>query len=152
MVPFMNIRSKNKLKWLKIVGFVLFLLSLFPGYMLFYFTPYSALKCFDYFAQYGGWQNLALCAALLIGWLANFTVFFRSPALVAIFAIVSPWVLYLGEMFFDFGHGVKVPWPNTLFVGCYPFYPWAVGIALIHISRLMEPKPIDVPRSPWTGF
>ena len=72
--------------------------------------------------------------ALALGWLANFTVFFRLKRWLAVLAMAAPWILFIALMFvFKF----KIELLKFL-----PFYPWACGIGLIHWSRLKElPSP-----------
>jgi hypothetical protein len=70
---------------------------------------------------------------ILIGaWLANFTVFFRLPRMVALLAITLPWVAFI----FWFG----------LMAGFIPFYFWALGITFIHLPRILRswksPEPL----------
>ena len=65
---------------------------------------------------------------ILIGaWLANFTVFFRLPRLVALLAISLPWLAF--SFWFDFA------------AGFVPFYFWALGITSIHLSRMLRSWP-----------
>jgi hypothetical protein len=69
-----------------------------------------------------------LIRLVLIGaWLANFTVFFRLPRMVALLAIVLPWLAFI----FWFG----------CMVGFIPFYFWALGITFIHLSRILRSRP-----------
>jgi len=65
-------------------------------------------------------------AVLFGAWLANFTVFFRLPTLAAWFFILLPSAAFV--CWFD----LAVPF--------IPFYFWASGITLIHISRIMRSR------------
>jgi hypothetical protein len=65
---------------------------------------------------------------ILIGaWLVNFTVFFKLPRLIAMFAITLPWLAFI----FWFG----------IMAGFVPFYFWALGITFIHLSKILWPQP-----------
>jgi hypothetical protein len=64
---------------------------------------------------------------LIGGWLTNFTVFFRLPRLVALVVIILPWLTFI--LWFDFASGF------------IPFYFWALGITLIHLSRIVRSWP-----------
>ncbi|HXB59861.1 MAG TPA: hypothetical protein VNU95_09860 [Candidatus Acidoferrales bacterium] len=66
-----------------------------------------------------------------LSWAANFTVFFRLPLIVALISVAVPWVAFI--------------WAYPLMADFYPFYFWIVGIALIHISRLLRPVPNITP-------
>jgi len=63
------------------------------------------------------------------------------------FVLVVGWVLFIGVTFL--GSDVGLSSVAAKFV---PFYPWALGVALIHLSRLAEPKPAEERRTIWTGF
>jgi len=68
---------------------------------------------------------------ILIGaWLANFTVFFRLPRLLALVAIGLPWLAFI--FWFEFA---------ARFI---PFYFWALGITFIHLSRIFRSWNIKV--------
>jgi hypothetical protein len=75
---------------------------------------------------------------MMTAWIANLTVFTRLPVGLALIAILLPWPAYI----FLF----------SVLAGFIPFYPWAVGIALIHLGRLAGPGPKIEPRTIWTGF
>jgi hypothetical protein len=77
------------------------------------------------------WSITILALALAIGWLSNFTVFFRLPTLVAYMSVIAPWILFVAMIFLSNGAG-----PDLHLLAFIPFYPWAFGIALIHLSRL----------------
>lgn len=83
-------------------------------------------------------NDILLFVVMMTAWAANFTVFIRFPAVVALIAVLLPWpaYIYLFSILRDF----------------IPFYPWACGIALIHIGRLTGPKPKIEQRTMWTGF
>jgi len=115
--------------------------------MAFVETPVWALVIAADGPQYGDWQRCLLGILIMVGWSANVTVLFRPPLPIALIAIASPWVLYAGMTFLGGTGGV-----DTTAITFIPFYPWSFGIALIHISKLAEPKPKEEPRTIWTGF
>jgi hypothetical protein len=49
------------------------------------------------------------------------------PVWAALFAIVLPWSVYVCAF--------------SIASRFIPFYPWAFGIALIHLSRILKPWP-----------
>jgi hypothetical protein len=131
------------------LGFVLFFLSFIlpPGHAL--FVPTMDEHSQDYLKPFAGvsvfvhtpaaitfvplWRGPGidngftpyeiLIRAILFGaWLANFTVFFRLPILAALIAVVLPWAAF-------------VCWFGFV-AGFIPFYFWALGITLIHLSRI----------------
>lgn len=75
---------------------------------------------------------VGLC--LLLGWLANFSILFRPPVWCRIVWMVAPWLPFTIAMLF-----MRVPpsLPERLASRLY-FYPWAVGIALVHIASIAE--------------
>jgi len=149
----MRIQPKTRSEWVRLAAAVIFALSFIPpGISAFCRTPGYAVSCFSDASEFGEVHNAFLGIALAIGWLSNFTVFLRPPRVVSIVAMASPWILYLGMLFLSYNRGVKTEWPDTWVVTFVPFYPWAFGIGLIHLSWLMEPVPKDDPRTPWTGF
>jgi hypothetical protein len=149
----MNLRPTTRPQKLRLLGVVIFILSFIPpGINAFWLTLESIALNFTAALTYGVWQSAILGLALTIGGLANFTIFFRLPRIAAMFAIASPWILFFGMMFLSYNRGVEAPWPDIWVVTFIPFYPWAIGIGLIHLSRLMEPNVKDHPRTSWTGF
>ena len=75
---------------------------------------------------------LAVLAGLgmLAGVAVNFTLFVPTSRWVSMASIVVPWIAVASVM-------AVVPRPEAIF-GWLFFYPWALGIALIHIARLMS--------------
>jgi hypothetical protein len=142
-------------------GIVLFLLSfLMPphwnfaddfylggGFAAFIQTPVWALISATNGIQGANWRPCLCSFLMVVGWSANFTVFFRLSLPMALIAIASPWVLYTGMTFLGSTVGVC-----PLAIEFIPFYPWSFGIALIHLSKLAEPKPEEERRTVWTGF
>jgi hypothetical protein len=69
-----------------------------------------------------------LCVTL--GWLANFSIFPRPPCWLRIVAVIAPWLAFAVVL-------AKLPARATFFLY---FYPWALGIALIHAARCSSRK------------
>jgi hypothetical protein len=63
--------------------------------------------------------------AVTLGWLANFSILPRLPCWLRIVASIAPWLAFAAVL-------AKVPARATVFLY---FYPWALGIALIHAAR-----------------
>jgi hypothetical protein len=59
-----------------------------------------------------------------MAWIANIPIFFRLPTFAAVISIALPWLAY-GLAFSDL-------------VTFLPFYPWAIGITLIHLSKIYK--------------
>jgi hypothetical protein len=149
------------------IGLALFFLSfvLPPGHAL--FVPTMGEHARDYLKPFGGlwvfiqtpaaitflplWRGPPLddgftpyeilIRAILFGaWLGNFTVFFRLPPLAALVVIALPWIAFI--CWFPF------------VVGFVPFYFWALGIAFVHLSRIVGSRPdpahaLDGRTTPW---
>jgi len=112
-------------------GIALFSISLvlpYPvfGFQVFYLAPLMAFHSFQTHPD----QRIFLIG-LLVSWCANFTIFFRLPVWAALFAVVLPWSVYACGF--------------SMAARFIPFYPWAFGIALIHLSRIMKPWPDKSP-------
>ena len=140
-------------EWLRSVGVVLFVLSFIPpGAQAFLNTPiYAGQGLIRGFSSADA-RLIAWGCMLMIGWLANFTVFFRLPAFVAIFAVAAPWFVYIAMLFLFVGPGVEAPRVDAWVTTFVPFYPWALGIGLIHGSRIAGPRETEMPRTAWTGY
>jgi hypothetical protein len=140
---FDGVEKGKKLKILRYIGIALFALSfvvpsvwgargdfrLFGGAQAFIETPIMAFKglATNPNTSHDPQYHLVFFFLLMMGaWIANLTIFVRVPRPLAVIAILLPWPAYI--CFF----------PDL--TGFLPFYPWAVGIALIHISRW--PKPV----------
>ena len=134
-------------------GIVLFCLSyiLPPGHAA--FVPTMGDHANDYLRPFGGlwafvntpaaitfmplWRGpplddgftpceIFIRAVLFGAWLTNFTIFFRLPTVAAWLVIILPWAAFV--CWFD------------LAVHFIPFYFWAPGITLIHISRILRSR------------
>jgi hypothetical protein len=140
-------------KVIRNIGIVLFVLSflvpprwrggedfhLFGGVAAFIETPVLACQTVMPFPPAEPSSNsVFIFVVMMTAWIANLTVFTRLPFVVALIAILLPWPAYI-YLFSDLA-------------GFIPFYPWAVGIALIHIGRLAGPGPKMEQRTMWTGF
>lgn len=135
---------------LRRVGIALFLLSLvtpprwsvsngfdyYGGLVALIETPAWALIIATQAMQEGDWQEWLLAVCLIIGWFSNFWILIRMPLVATLFAIASPWILFVGVTFLESVAGI-----STTAIEFIPFYPWAIGILLIHLSRLAEPDP-----------
>jgi hypothetical protein len=75
--------------------------------------------------------------ALLCGWLANFSILFRWPIGARPLWMVAPWIPFVVLLV---QHG-PAPSPVPLLY----FYPWAVGITLIHLAGVADTWPVPVP-------
>ena len=77
-------------------------------------------------------DNIALGSCVLAGWLANFSIAVRLPTWARIMACAAPWLAFTVVL-------LKLPvrpsLPARAAFFLY-FYPWAVGIALIHTAHL----------------
>lgn len=81
----------------------------------------------------GGQPLLALLGLILvIAPLANITLFVRTPRWMSFVVPLLPWLL-LAALY------AYLPNGNAVFE-YYFFYPWAIGMALIHLARLLERK------------
>jgi hypothetical protein len=79
--------------------------------------------------------TVAVC--LLLGWLANFSIFLRWPAAARAAWIVAPWLPFVSTQLFVHSR------PDVLY-----FYPWAVGIAAIHGAHIVGARKNNVTNSP----
>lgn len=147
MLESMHQKFLLKSKVIRNIGIVLFVLSFFAplrwddlrffgGGIIFVATPDFAITEISAKPSEELSHSTLLFCIMMTAWLANFTVFFRLPLVIAIIAILLPWPAYI-YLFSDLVHMI-------------PFYPWAIGIALIHVSRFpkswpktLEPKPSD---------
>ena len=128
---------RPKLIWK--IGIVLFVLSflvpprwrggadfhLFGGCAAFVQTPIVACQTVLANRDEAPSHPVLLFVIMMAAWCANLTVFTSMPRLIAVIAILFPWPAYV----FLFSE----------LAGFIPFYPWAVGIALIHLSRFPRP-------------
>lgn len=154
-------KQKSWPKLIRKIGIVLYLFALLApphwnfsndfhvggGLMALIQTPVWACVAIANGIQERYWRECLLGISMIVGWASNFYIFFRMPVVMAVFAIASPWILYIGVTFLDSTIGF-----STSAIDYIPFYPWAVSLALIHISRLAEPKSKEEIRSIWTGF
>jgi hypothetical protein len=118
---------------LRLLGFMLFLLSFIPGFPAFITVPRLLWDSFVEHDIFRDWHSFAVYGSLSLGWLSNFTVFSSLPLAVAVVAIAAPWILMLAMVFYGNTTGPDLHW-----LGYVPFYPWAIGINMIHCSRLYE--------------
>jgi hypothetical protein len=87
-----------------------------------------------YLFQPDSLSALALGLCLLLGWCANFSIFIPcSPAARRVW-MAAPWLPFAGVLLL-----LHVPFAvrEQVLLQLY-FYPWAVGIALIHAAKMVE--------------
>jgi hypothetical protein len=75
---------------------------------------------------------ILLGACVCFGWLANISIFIRWPPLGRIVWIAAPWFAFMAVL-------LMVPVRPSLTQRAaffLYFYPWAVGIALIHLANI----------------
>ena len=87
-------------------------------------------------ASADGWRNYAAGLALGLAWLNNLTVIAKFPRELAWVSILIPWVAFL---ILELGWLLNSPG----FSQFLPFYPWAIGIGMIHASVYITPTPTD---------
>jgi hypothetical protein len=69
---------------------------------------------------------------LLLGWLANFSIFIPLPVWARIVSIAAPWLAFAAVLLLLHAPlSVHERAASLLY-----FYPWALGIALIHIVNI----------------
>ena len=73
---------------------------------------------------------LGLCVCL--GWLANVSIFTRWPTWGRVVWIAAPWLAFVVVLLIV---PVRPSLPQRAAFFLY-FYPWAIGIALIHIANI----------------
>jgi hypothetical protein len=138
----------SKPKFLRTVGITFFVLSFVTpswsfgniGLAAFIDVPQIVWWKFSEGDVFHDWQMIVFIGSLSIGWLSNFTVFFSLPRPAAVTAMASPWILFLAMIFLSNSSP-----PDLKVVGFIPFYPWAFGIGMIQISRLIERCGITAP-------
>jgi hypothetical protein len=80
-------------------------------------------------------HGIFFCGLLWGSWLTNFTIFFRLPLLAGLIVVSLPWIVFI--------------WVFPLMVDLVPFYFWTLGIAFIHLTRIVrlwpnKPEPTAV--------
>jgi hypothetical protein len=74
----------------------------------------------------------AIGLLLLFGWLANFSIFVRLSSWARIVWIAAPWMPFaIALLLMNGPHGMSGRLASMLY-----FYPWAGGIALIHVASI----------------
>jgi hypothetical protein len=81
--------------------------------------------------DHGHMTSMLVGVSLLCGWLANFSIFFRWPAVVRFVWIAVPWMPFVALLLVAQG--------PVVFTQLY-FYPWAVGIGLIHAAQAADTR------------
>jgi hypothetical protein len=90
---------------------------------------------------------LGVC--LLLGWLANFSIFLPLSVRARFAWTVAPWLPFVAVLVL-----MSAPWPVRARVfGQLYFYPWALGIACIHIAMMQSRRGLRTePEGPAGGF
>src|SRR5215468_3268578 len=125
-------------KLLRRIGFILFALSFVTpnwrfegmGWGAFIAVPQLVWPNLVDGSVFQDWDVAVLNVSLSLGWLSNFTVFFPLPDRFARSAIAAPWILFVAMIFCSNSSG-----PDFFAMKFIPFYPWALGIGMIHYSR-----------------
>ena len=80
--------------------------------------------------------NICVGLCVCFGWLANISIFIKWPTWVRALWIAAPWFAFTVVL-------VTVPvrpsFPQRAAFFLY-FYPWAIGIALIHIANIVAAR------------
>jgi hypothetical protein len=80
---------------------------------------------------------------LLLGWLANFSIFIALPVWARSIFIVAPAFPFAAVLLL-----MHIPLPvGERAASLLYFYPWALGIALIHIANIAEARRAKAARS-----
>jgi len=95
---------------------------LFGGLGAFVQTPVIACQTVLAGPGEGPAHPILFFIIVMASWIANITIYTRMPLVLAVIAILLPWPAYI--------------YLFSIVVGFLPFYPWALGIALIHLSRI----------------
>ena len=127
-------------------GFVVFAVSFVTptcafngcGIVAFLLTAQFIWTEITHYADPRTWQELVFLTSMCLGWLSNFTVFFSLRRVLAAAATIAPWTLYFSMIFFENSRSI-----NVQFIKFIPFYPWAIGIAMIHLPGLIERRATD---------
>jgi hypothetical protein len=126
--------------WLRVIGGCLFCASfLVPlvmesggfGYQLFVAVPGLVLYDVVYWRELS-FASVGLHVALVAGWFANLLIFSPLKEKAARIAAALPWLCMLAMVFAG-----GIAQPSWTWLTAIPFYPWAVGIALIQRSHIM---------------
>jgi hypothetical protein len=81
-------------------------------------------------------QTVPLGLCVMFGWLANLSIFIRLPTWARVGWTAAPWLAFAVVLL------VLPVRPSILQRAAFflYFYPWAVGIALIHSANIAAPK------------
>ena len=86
--------------------------------------------------------NIFLGLCVCFGWLANVSIFIKWPTWARALWIAAPWFAFVVVLLIV---PVRPSLPQRAAFFLY-FYPWAIGIALIHIANIVAAR-----RNPVTG-
>jgi hypothetical protein len=76
--------------------------------------------------------RVSLGVCVILGWLANLSIFVRLPAWARVVSIAAPWFAFVVVLLIV---PVRPSLSRRAAFFLY-FYPWAIGIALIHIANI----------------
>ena len=116
---------------LTIVGWVLYLLSwVTPSLDGRQFGATAFVDSVRLAWHFFGMGSILPGLGVTLGWLANFSIFPRLPCWLRVIASIAPWLAFAVVL-------TNLPARAALFLY---FYPWALGIALIHAARCSSRK------------
>jgi hypothetical protein len=85
-----------------------------------------------------GWNpsGIAIGVCLLFGWLSNFSIFIPISVRARLVWILAPWFPFVVALF-----SMNTPTTTSArAINLLYFYPWAIGIALIHLANVAEAR------------
>jgi hypothetical protein len=131
---------KRTYKAMAAIGWICWLVSLITpdlafsgiGAYMFWLAPVYGV------AFLGGddWHTVLTGACFILGFLSNVTLFVWVPRWAAMLAIAAPWLSFAASYFID------LPNASEATIRMLFFYPWALGIGLVHLARVLtQPYP-----------
>jgi hypothetical protein len=89
---------------------------------------------FDLLSHPGSLLGCLIGLCLVGGWLANFSIFLRLSVWARVAWIVAPWLPFGVALLTASGASLER-------AASFPyFYPWAIGIALIHGAKIRDAR------------
>lgn len=117
--------------WVAFTGWVLYLLSwVTPSLDGRQFGATAFVDSVRLARHFFSMGSILAGLAVTLGWLANFSIFPRLPCWLRVIAIIAPWLAFAVAL-------ANLPARAAYFLY---FYPWALGIALIHAARCSSRK------------
>ncbi len=89
----------------------------------------------NFLVRAGSLSGVILGLSLLFGWLANFSIFIAFSVPARLVWIAAPWFPYAAVLLLH----APVP-PSHRAISLLYCYPWAIGIALIHMANIAEAR------------